>query len=231
MTKDPIIKMKYAGYEFKCRKSFASFIPSIFGVEYKFNALRFISTSDCRILDIGGNVGIFALRCCRELPGSKIISYEPEKENAKLFRSNIKRNGLEGNVTLYQAAVFTENGTTELTVSKLNRGAHTIINNVDGETSKQTVDMIDAAGLPVCDYFKIDAEGVEFPVLERYFRNVCRPIMIAYEWHSIMDRDRLERLMLNQKDCHYQMAGGVIWCNSFGTVLWVDSKRTNYCGI
>jgi FkbM family methyltransferase len=57
------------------------------------------------ILDIGGHIGGFGLLAKRLWPEARLIAIEPNPLNAKLYRQNLKDNGLYNNCKVIQAAV------------------------------------------------------------------------------------------------------------------------------
>lgn len=57
------------------------------------------------ILDIGANIGAFAISAAREFPSCKIIAFEPDKENFAMLTTNIRLNKLTGKVKPLNSAV------------------------------------------------------------------------------------------------------------------------------
>jgi FkbM family methyltransferase len=113
-----------------------------------------------RWLDIGGNIGAFALRC-NEL-GAKVEIYEPCQRNIEKLIDNLARTGF----TIHPVAVSDWNGSTELFLEKGGQWRHTI-KRVKGRTS-ESVSVIDAVDLPNdCDGIKLDCEGAEVEIVYR----------------------------------------------------------------
>jgi FkbM family methyltransferase len=65
------------------------------------------------VVDIGGNIGVFALWAATQVPQGRIVSVEPNPVSFGCLKLNIERNNL-GNVTAVQAAVGGDCGTMEL---------------------------------------------------------------------------------------------------------------------
>ncbi|HTV29657.1 MAG TPA: FkbM family methyltransferase [Xanthobacteraceae bacterium] len=65
------------------------------------------------VVDIGGNIGVFALWAAPQVPQGRIVSVEPNPVSLGCLKLNIERNGL-GNVTAMQAAAGADGGTMKL---------------------------------------------------------------------------------------------------------------------
>lgn len=130
-------------------------------------AMAALSADHPVILDIGGNVGAAALPMS-QVPGSKVVTFEPFDDVAALLRSNLEVNGAT-NVELRQVGM---SDTTESVVYQ------------DGGPEQlchfSTVDVM-AADMPVIDFMKIDTDGYDFRVLTGAMETVkrCRPVMIT----------------------------------------------------
>jgi len=68
-----------------------------------------------RLVDIGGNIGVFAFYAATRARGIVVDSFEPFPQNAKYFVDNQKASALR-NVTFHEAAVAGKNGTRTLHV-------------------------------------------------------------------------------------------------------------------
>src|SRR5919106_6523451 len=56
------------------------------------------------IVDVGANVGSFAVYAAQSSPEARIFCYEPEQRNFSLLRENLHINGLEGRVAACRCA-------------------------------------------------------------------------------------------------------------------------------
>jgi FkbM family methyltransferase len=75
-----------------------------------------------QVLDIGANIGLFALYLSRAVgPGGRVIAFEPDPDNLALLRANLEINVCQ-NVSVVACALGTESGTAELFQSNENRG-------------------------------------------------------------------------------------------------------------
>ena len=145
-------------------------------------------TSIRNVLDLGGNMGLFALYACSRAPGATVHSFEPHPGNAGYFQRNIDRNKVPAK--LYQMAVSDKRETLRFDITgnsaeyKLaEAGAkHTI--EVEAVTPAE---MFNLTGNIDFDFAKIDIEGAE-----RQFFAACsdedlrRFKAVVIEWHHKM---------------------------------------------
>ena len=122
------------------------------------------------IVDIGANVGSFALYAAQSSPDARIICYEPEERNFSLLTRNLHINGLEGRVAALQRAVGSRKGPRKLAVSVSQLNAFDYLR--DGTSQHQWVegttlqDIRTEHGLDSLDLLKMNCEGAEYEILE-----------------------------------------------------------------
>lgn len=126
-------------------------------------------------LDIGANVGAYALFATLIGTVDRIVAFEANPETARELRANLALNDLSSRIEVDQRAVSSATGTVTFgIVSKLS-GANSVVNTSIHDRSafhKQitveatTLDRLfpDTAGRPLC--LKIDVEGHEGEVLD-----------------------------------------------------------------
>jgi FkbM family methyltransferase len=144
------------------------------------------------VIDIGGNIGTFAVFAAKCASRGRVFAFEPEEANFSLLCKNIRRNGAT-NITAKRLAVASERKTVKLSVSGQG-GFHSI---AEGRATTQVVQSVDAIGLrdvfeefaiERCHFLKIDCEGAEYEILystpAQYFERINR---IAMEYHAIGD--------------------------------------------
>jgi FkbM family methyltransferase len=134
-----------------------------------------------RVLDLGGNVGLFALYALREIP-CRIVSFEPDPRNAAVLHRCIAENpSIEWE--LVQAAAGVEDrevefisdfGLAQLETVAADFGGHTrhdtwlppSLRAAHPPTMTATVRLVDVMPwLTGCDLLKIDIEGAEWAIL------------------------------------------------------------------
>jgi len=125
------------------------------------------------VVDIGAHVGYFSLLAA-ELVGSggTVYAFEPEPNNHALLKKNIELNSYS-NIHAIRKAVSNKCGSTQLFLSALDSGSHSIYaaaaRGVTGNSlvSTTTLDaFLKGQGWPSVDLVKIDVEGAELTVLE-----------------------------------------------------------------
>lgn len=111
-----------------------------------------------QVVDIGANIGVFALTCVRM--GAHVIAVEPEPQNVELLRRNIAENRAQRQVTVMQAAVGATSGTTFLAGST---GTGHVAS--DGVKVAQVTLAEILAPIERVAVLKIDTEGSEAEIL------------------------------------------------------------------
>jgi FkbM family methyltransferase len=145
------------------------------------------------VLDIGGNQGFYA--CYAAWQGARVHSFEPDAENAALFRQNVTRNGFADRVTLVPAAVKGYAGKTAFyTTPALGGGMQTTVaafaesyGHQKGEEVPciNLADFINAPGFERIRVCKIDCEGAELEIMQSLTPELAAHIDgIALEFHS-----------------------------------------------
>jgi FkbM family methyltransferase len=125
------------------------------------HVLRELLTPGMRAVDVGANIGYYALLFAEVLgPKGSIICFEPEPANLVELRRNILRNHLD-NVEVIAKAVGNEDGTVSLSSGINGRIAR------DGKGDFiSPVCRLDTILTDEVDFIKIDVEGYEGFVLE-----------------------------------------------------------------
>ena len=134
------------------------------------------------VIDIGGNIGLFAIYAAVRKPHTKVYSFEPFPSNARFFLQNIQQNNLS-RIKLYEKAVTGKKGNRFLNVSD-SWVSHSL------SPEKEDGKGIEVGGITLneileetkkCDLLKIDCEGSEYEIfystshedLQKIHRVVC----------------------------------------------------------
>jgi FkbM family methyltransferase len=151
------------------------------------------------VVDIGANIGCFAVIAGLAARQGRVFAYEPDRENHALVQRNAALNGLT-NVVVEHAAVSGKAGTL-----RLFKGAEvslhtTLASRLDGPTEGEEVPAVtlqqifDRHNITRCDFLKMNCEGAEYDILYKtpaeYLRRIDR---IAVEYHATEDKTRLGR--------------------------------------
>lgn len=143
-----------------------------------------IKNARALIVDIGAHIGLFSLYASALNQNVKILSYEPEEENFKNLKENLKQNHIQ-NVTAKNLAVAGKEGIATLYISEDSHN-HSLDKNAKGirpganscsrhstgndncflgrKVQATTLDKI-LSTHAVCDLVKMDCEGAEFEIV------------------------------------------------------------------
>ena len=124
------------------------------------------------VLDLGGNIGFFALSMQRNGRGVHVHSFEPASDTRARLETNVAENGLAGVVTIYPYAVTDKPGVVLL--KKAEQAGHRSLfasRFVDGGTEEEVravslAEAVAMTGATAVDLLKIDIEGAEIEVVE-----------------------------------------------------------------
>ena len=181
------------------------------------------------VVDIGANVGTFALYAAQAAPDAQIYCFEPEQLNFQLLQRNIDGNGLEQRISAFRCAVASTNDRRDLAVgaSLLNsfhmqsEGAE--IQSVDCLTLS---DILAIHQLHTIDLLKINCEGAEYEILQACPSYVFDRIAnIRLEYHNLDDNGRngesLSRYLQTrgykiERFTRYLNRSGFIWAGRVG---------------
>lgn len=137
---------------------------AIWGSE-EYDIPGFVPQPGWRVVDVGGNVGIYAMLAADR--GAEVEAYEPHPESARFLRINTAR----WPVTVHQAAVVgapAESVTLFIHPERDTRNTVLAKEIGTGEALDHSIEApavtLDAALAEPCDLLKIDCEGGEFDI-------------------------------------------------------------------
>jgi FkbM family methyltransferase len=141
--------------------------------------------SSCRsVLDIGANVGIFALYVASRAPEATIHCFEPQSSNFELLRRNLARAGIRA--TGHQLAVSASSGAGYLSLrgSSVEYSLGTAGDQSEKVECVEWDDLFRLAGLDCFDFVKMDIEGAERDILAACSdKQLRRMRALSLEWH------------------------------------------------
>jgi FkbM family methyltransferase len=156
---------------------------------------QYMPTGPLTVVDIGANVGLFALYMKRVRTQSEIYCFEPVPATLELLKKNI---GSDPRVHLYPYALSNREQTSQIHLHPLNSGENSL--KADGNKPVETIRVVvkDAAaalrqiGLSYIDILKIDTEGCEVEILESLQPYLPYVGIVMVEYHSEKDRRSID---------------------------------------
>jgi len=183
-------------------------------------------------IDIGANCGAFSVWA--GAIGANVIAFEPDPENASIARTNIETNGLCKLVTLKEAGVTSDETEGDAALHRNTANGNLWRNSLfkkwqGGETIKVVTE-------PIEPYWsenyciKLDAEGVEMPILEKYADKKVHKLV--FEWSFDIDPSlaRFESIINKLRSVYQHVvfagykSGHALWQSS-----WFPACRTVWC--
>ncbi len=160
------------------------------------------------VLDIGANIGAFALPVARLNAHVNVVCFEAQSAVFKNLKEGVAMNGLEQRVKLIHCGLADRNGNVRMSIPdyliEANVGAFSLDADVrandyevttQGGTELFTLYPLDRFGLNQVQMIKMDVEGMELQVLqgavETLKRNHFPPIIFeAWTWKAFYQKRR-----------------------------------------
>lgn len=128
---------------------------------------------DVTFIDIGGNVGYFALRAHRELgAGARILTFEPHPRTRAKLQMNLGFNGAD-RVEVVPLALGEARARLKLSEKATDEGGNTLLDKPGPGVEVDVAplhEVLEERGVETVDILKIDVEGYEDRVLAPFFK-------------------------------------------------------------
>ena len=130
-------------------------------------------------MDIGANIGFYSLYLSQHIPDAKIIAFEPDPYNADRFKKNIEVNNFK-NIKICEYAISDNNciGILMMNITKNRGGSSLLVSQIPWQKKEETrevtcktlLNAIHENNIKNISVLKLDIEGYEFPVLNKFFK-------------------------------------------------------------
>jgi len=200
----------------------ANYVVEEIFVEGQYTRKGFEIGESDTIVDVGANMGIFALWAAPQVPNGRIIAIEPIPDLAACLRASLGKNAI-GNVSLVEKALGSPNSKIELSYypgfniishrSDFRRPAYArakmyLKNLSTWSTPKRLkVDctsigrLLDDHEVDRVDFLKIDCEGGEYDIVKntglRDWRRIDRLVIEFHEYHKSHSHLQLVQVLKN----------------------------------
>ena len=173
--------------------------------EYALPARNFVPSSPV-VMDVGANVGLFALYMKLLHPSCVVHCYEPVPVTLALLQNNL--NAL-GDVRIHPYALGANDGEQQIFLHRRNTGQHSL-KRIEGDKHYQGALEIpirnsgrefDALDQEHIDILKIDTEGCEIEILESLGSRLSKVSYVLIEYHSDDDRRKIDNLLSQFSIC------------------------------
>lgn len=170
-------------------------------------------------LDCGANIGTTSVYFSKALDNSRIISFEPVKENFKLLKANCALNNCS-NIIVENLGLGSENTTSSISIWETNYGSSSIIEDASDYYGKKA--LIEECELIRLDNYIdnhsiqpekikciwIDTEGYELEVLKGAFsilENSNASVYMEYNYKVYCENNQIDEIisMLEKYFCFY----------------------------
>ncbi len=145
------------------------------------------------VMDVGANIGLFALFLQWCAPGIKVHCFEPGAYALDLLRKNIGLNRLDSAVAIHPYAVSAQCGVGRLSDAAVSTMRELKPRAADGPAAGETIETVDLPrALELCrtghvDLLKMDIEGSEYEVINAAPPRAWEPIeRVALEFHDYL---------------------------------------------
>jgi FkbM family methyltransferase len=205
---------------FTCPRNMWDHVRPVFAGEYDVPGLTFATPP--RILDVGANVGAFAVWAMQRWPGASVTCYEPNPAAREYLVRNVPLEDVRPTaITVEHEGIKPGEGVLYLGKNNLGEASFCDLGEQDVR-NYVIVDCVPPFGLPRADILKVDTEGCEVEIISGYIHAhvTAPPRAVLFEFHRPKDRVALDRLL----DAYgYTLAQGHIASPERGTLCYVRS--------
>lgn len=138
-----------------------------------------VASCPLRVLDLGGNIGLFGVDVLCRYRGAEVTSYEPDPDNIPALTRCVSLNGAGTTWKVFHACAMPSDGPVHLAAGNF---ADSFV--CDSGKEVDGVDILPVLGK--FDFVKMDIEGSEWPILSdpRWPEAVRGVDVFVMEWHQ-----------------------------------------------
>ena len=212
----PTKTIRVQGLQFRVRRLTADefFVREVVA-DRQYNPAGFEINPTDTVVDVGGNVGAFAIWAGSCASRGRVITLEPVAENFSLLVRNIRLNRLK-HVVPVRAAVTSQRCSATVYISPEGTGNHSLLaefagrprgeEHVEGVTLP---DVFERYQLDACDFLKLDCEGAEYEILyglaPAWFRRIGKLVLEYHTKASEHKRCQSDNLVARLQDAGYRI--------------------------
>ncbi len=141
------------------------------------------------IIDIGANMGSFAVYAALACPNAKIYCFEPEERNFRVLMQNIGINSLQKRVRAFQCAVASSSGDRPMAIGLSPLNSLVTLGTCRARQMVRCTtlrDIFKQNKLETVDFLKVNCEGAEYEIFEGCNRDDFeRMPRIRLEYHNL----------------------------------------------
>jgi FkbM family methyltransferase len=160
------IEVEFRGMSLVVPADDVTVVPGLVGGFYErieLDIFQAVVASASLIVDVGGNVGVYACLAAAGAPSKRVVTFEPVPDNLEYLRRNLERNGLSARVEVVDKAVSDVSGLQPIYLAD-SIGTHSLSSagSVNGSRIEVEVITLDAfLARREVDVIKIDVEGFD----------------------------------------------------------------------
>jgi FkbM family methyltransferase len=136
--------------------------------------------ADSIVIDVGANIGDFAVMAARQCPAGRVVAVEPLRSAGRMIEAQARLNRLN-NITWVHAVLSDRNGTSA--ANRLNSQYDTAAGAAEQVESRTLPQLMADHQLERIDLLKLDCEGAEWDILPSAESVLPRVRQIAMEFH------------------------------------------------
>jgi FkbM family methyltransferase len=164
------------------------------------------------VVDAGAHFGLFTVMASKIVGDEgKVIAIEPEPENLKILKKNIKLNNLKNVITINKG-IWSSKKDLKMNKGQYNR-SHTFVEDHPEKTSEGLVlqvdtldDILKELNIKTVDFIKMDIEGSEVEALDgmgEVFK--FKPNMVIAAYHQFRGKETYHDVVKKLKDNNFQL--------------------------